>query len=62
MWLKQTRSNNHPEVVANFYQDTVSEAGGCPIKLRTDCGTENGVLADKQCTNKTVDRQDIGAQ
>ena len=57
MWLKLTRSNNHPEVVANFYLDAVSEVGGCPIKLRTDCGTENGVMAAMQCTL----RQDIEA-
>ena len=29
MWLKVTKSNNHPEVAANFYLDTVSEVGGC---------------------------------
>ncbi|XP_066014599.1 uncharacterized protein [Pocillopora verrucosa] len=23
---------------------------GCPVKLKTDCGTENGVMAAMQCT------------
>ena len=41
MWLKVTRSNNHPDIAGNFYLGCVSEVGGCPVKLRTDCGTEN---------------------
>ena len=35
--------NNKPENVAGFYLDCVKGNGGCPILLRTDCGTENGV-------------------
>jgi hypothetical protein len=33
-----------------FYLDYVSVVGGCPVKVRTDCGTENGVMAAMQCT------------
>ena len=44
-----TRSNNKPENVAGFYLDCVKVNGGCPILLRTDCGTENGVMAGMQC-------------
>lgn len=50
MWLKVTKSNNHPDIIANFYLNCVAELGGCPVKLRTDCGTENGVMAAMQCT------------
>lgn len=52
LWLKVTKSNNHPEIIANFYLNLVSELGGCPVKLRTDCGTENGTMAAMQCTLK----------
>ena len=29
--------------------DAVKEYGGCPLKVRTDCGTENGLVAPAQC-------------
>jgi len=29
--------------------DAVKEYGGCPLKVRTDCGTENGRVAAAQC-------------
>ena len=45
IWLNVTKSNNHPEIIANFYLNCVAELGGCPVKLRTDGGTENGVMA-----------------
>ena len=50
MWLKVTNSNNHPDIIASFFLNCVEELGGCPVKLRTDCGTENGVMAAMQCT------------
>lgn len=49
MWLKLTRSNNNPEVILKLYLDAVTEAGGCPKKVRTDYGTENGLVAAAQC-------------
>lgn len=49
LWLEVTRSNNKPENVARFYLDCVKGNEGCPILLRTDCGTENGVMAGMQC-------------
>ena len=47
----------YAEIIANFYLDTVSGVEGCPVKLRTDCGTENGIMAAMQCTL----REDIEA-
>lgn len=49
LWLKVTRTNNDPVIVARTYLEVVRENGGCPRKVRTDCGTENGVLAAAQC-------------
>ena len=50
MWLTVIRSNNHSEIIAIFYLNCVAGLEGCPMKLRTDCGTENGVIAATQCT------------
>ena len=50
MWLTVTRSNNHPEIIFSFYLNCVAGLEGCPVKLDTDCGTENGVMAAMQCT------------
>ena len=49
MWLQLARSNNNPEVPAKKFLQYVAEFGGCPAKVRSDCGTENGVLAAIQC-------------
>ena len=29
--------------------DVVKEYGVCPLNSRTDCGTENGLVAEAQC-------------
>ena len=36
----------------NYFQffNCVAGLEGCPVKLKTDCGTENGVMAALQCT------------
>lgn len=49
MWLRVARSNNLPEIPATFYLECVAEHGGCPVKVRTDCGTENCIIAAMQC-------------
>ena len=49
MWLQVARSNNNPEVPAENFLQCVAECGGCPVKVRSDCGTENGILAAIQC-------------
>ena len=49
IWLKLSKSNNNPEVILKFYLDSVRILGGCPQKIRTDYGTENGLVAAAQC-------------
>ena len=49
LWLRVSRINNNPSVVADWYLEAVRDLGGCPAKIRTDCGTENGKVAAAQC-------------
>ena len=49
LWVNVVKTNNNPVVPANFYLRTVAELGMCPALLRTDCGTENGLMAAIQC-------------
>ena len=41
VWLRLVKSNNDPFVIAKLYLDDVG--------VRTDCGSENGILAASQC-------------
>ena len=45
MWLQVSYSNHLPGLIAGFMLDTVSAIGGYPSHIRTDCGTENGMIA-----------------
>ena len=45
LWLRVTRSNNDPRVIVSFFVDCIREYEGCPTLLRTDRGTENGIMA-----------------
>ena len=58
MWLKVDRTNNNPEVTAGFFLNCVDELGGCPTLLRTDCGTENVIIAATQCFLRDDDDDD----
>ena len=49
LWLEVARSNNKPQIPAAYYIDAVLSRDGCPFVLRTDCGTENGIMATLQC-------------
>lgn len=49
IWLKLTRSNNNPRIIASFFMESIKELQGCPALLRTDRGTENGSMATVQC-------------
>ena len=43
------QSNNSPTIPAQLFLHAVKEVKGCPLLLRTDCGTENGKMAAIQC-------------
>lgn len=49
LWLEVVKSNNDPNVPAKLYLDTVQSLKGCPKIVRSDCGTENVILAAMQC-------------
>ena len=48
LWLFVDRSNNHPGIIGKAYLDAVKRFGGCPLKVRSDLGTENGIVAGAQ--------------
>ena len=48
LWLKVARTNNSPDMIGSCYLQTVGRLGGCPVKLITDIGTENGLAASIQ--------------
>ncbi|KAG5278045.1 hypothetical protein AALO_G00094580 [Alosa alosa] len=50
MWLKCGKSNSDPSVIALNYMECVAQHGLVPKRLRTDCGTENGLMAALHCT------------
>jgi len=48
MWLRCASTNHHPGVICSYFLDCVENFGGYPDKLRTDCGTENVIIAALQ--------------
>ncbi|XP_057190659.1 uncharacterized protein LOC130554804 [Triplophysa rosa] len=50
LWLICGHINNDPAVIASYFITCVQRLGVVPMRLRTDCGTENGTLAAIQCT------------
>ncbi|XP_046861913.1 uncharacterized protein LOC124455267 [Xenia sp. Carnegie-2017] len=48
LWLRVTRLNKCPDNIATFYLNTVKQLMGCPVKLITDLGTENAIVAAAQ--------------
>lgn len=46
LWLEVSCSNNSPDNVAT-YLEIVKELEGCPLRLITDLGTENGLAASR---------------
>ena len=49
MWLNVVESNNNPVIIAAKYLEIVQEFKFCPTIMRTDLGTENGIMADVHC-------------
>lgn len=49
MWLRCSCTNNDPKVIGSYYLDAVERVMHCPNKVRSDRGSENGVVAALQC-------------
>ena len=45
LWLRVVSSNNNPATIAGLYLKAVEDLEVFPRCVRTDCGTENGLLA-----------------
>ena len=50
MWLKCGKSNKDPAIIVQMYVQCVTKCGVIPMRLRTDCGTENGLMAALHCS------------
>lgn len=50
IWLECGPTNNDPNVIASYYINAVEREHGTPSHIRTDKGTENGILAAIQST------------
>lgn len=59
MWLKCGPTNNNPAVIALNYMNCVSEHNVVPMRLRTDCGTENGTMSAIHCTLRSTQTDDF---
>ena len=49
IWLEVQRSNKNPKCIAKYFLNHVKAARGCPVRVYTDPGTENGPVAGIQC-------------
>ncbi|MED6288993.1 hypothetical protein CHARACLAT_031877 [Characodon lateralis] len=45
LWLVCGPTNNDPTVIAHYFLSCVRNLGVTPVRLRTDCGMENGTMA-----------------
>ena len=55
LWLKLTKSSNDPRIIGDFFLNAILERDGCPTLIRTERGTENGIIATVQCFLKRND-------
>ena len=62
LWLYVDTTNNDPKVMASYFVDCVEEVGGCPSLVRTDCGTENVVIAGVQCFLRAESNDDLAGE
>jgi hypothetical protein len=48
VWLEAHTTNSDPKIVAGYFMEAVKNRHGCPARLRTDQGTENGHIQQMQ--------------
>ena len=61
IWLRVTRTNNDPNVISRFFLESIQQVGGCPTIVRTDRGTENGLMATAQCFLRRNDQDPLSS-
>ncbi|XP_022788931.1 uncharacterized protein LOC111328710 [Stylophora pistillata] len=49
LWLEVQPSNKNPRCVTSYFVKHVKAAHGCPVRVYTDPGTENGLIVGIQC-------------
>ena len=49
LWLQFVKSNNNPSIVGKLYLEAVKDRKIVPRRVRTDCGSENVLIAVSQC-------------
>ena len=59
LWLKITRTNNNPAVIAKYHHDCIVDLGDCPRMLATDPGNENVEIANMQCFLRSSGTDDL---
>lgn len=60
--MEVDKSNNNPKIPATFFLNAVQNVGGCPRIVRSDCGTENIVLAAMQCYFRNAGNDEFAAE
>lgn len=48
VWLEASTTNSDPKVIASYFMTAVERRKGCPMRLRTDLGTENSYIKTMQ--------------
>ena len=48
LWLRVCHSNNDPIIPAHLFLTALEKNKICPDLLKTNCGTENGIMASTQ--------------
>lgn len=59
MWLQCSYTNHAPGVIASYFMSSVNAVGGYPSSVRTDCGTENVLVAAIQSAAVRSDRAHV---
>lgn len=44
IWIHAWNTNNNPRIVAGYFIKAAKQKNGIPERIRSDCGTENGLI------------------
>lgn len=58
LWLRCGASNSDPGIIAQYYLNCLCECGIIPMRLCTDCGTENGTMVAIHCALRSSHTDD----